>query len=347
MLCLLCNALLLKFVIFPLLVAFGVKFLIKKLRGKIDPTNEIDISGKTVIVTGASDGIGKVTAEEFAVRGARVIMACRNVQKGEKCVEEIRSRTSNGQLIVMHLDLSKMSSVRKFVEEFAKNNADHQGLSILVNNAGLRNPVGVLNITEDGFEEVLGVNHLGHFLLTNLLLPHLEKAGRVDEAQPSRIVTVSSGAHRFGQLNWHDLNFRKTPFVDWKFPPKLYGNSKLANCLFNVELAKKLRLKKMNVTCYALCPGVVNTDSAKQYVDANPPPLPIRIVYRGIKFFMGKPLKEGTETTMYCSLSKYLTHHSGEMYRNCEFWDPSKRPKLSEEDAKLLWEESAKLVKLE
>lgn len=68
-----------------------------------------------------------------------------------------------------------MSSVRKFVEEFAKNNADHQGLSILVNNAGLRNPVGVLNITEDGFEEVLGVNHLGHFLLTNLLLPHLEK----------------------------------------------------------------------------------------------------------------------------------------------------------------------------
>ncbi|OXA58216.1 retinol dehydrogenase 12 [Folsomia candida] len=337
------------FAILPAAVLLGTKLIIKKLRGKVDPTNEVDIQGKTVIVTGASDGIGKVTAEEFAIRGARVIMACRNLQKAEKCVEDIRKKTSNGELIVMELDLSKLSSVRKFASEFLQKyggDSNPGGLSILVNNAGIVNPLGVRKVTEDGFEETFGVNHLGHFLLTNLLLPEIEKAGN-KSSDPSRIVIVSSGAHNWGQLNFDDLMFEKTPFEDFKILPKLYCNSKLANNLFNLELAKKLRAKKVNVNCYALCPGFVLTNIETDALRETPPHWLILNVIRPIlKFVMLKNAKEGTETTIYCSLSKYLTHHSGEMYRNSEFWDYSKRPKLSEKDAAKLWEMSEKLVKL-
>ncbi|OXA55126.1 retinol dehydrogenase 12 [Folsomia candida] len=338
-------SILLYFAIIPALTLLAIRLTIRKLRGKVDITNEVDISGKTVIVTGASDGIGKVTAEEFAVRGARVILACRNLQKAERAVADIRMRTTNGEMIIMHLNLSSLSSVRQFASEFIQKYGG--GLSILVNNAGLVNPVGMRKLTEDGFEEAFGVNHLGHFLLTNLLLPELVKAGEKNPSDPSRVVIVSSGAHSWGSLSLDDLMYEKTPLEDWKWISKLYCNSKLANNLFNLELAKKFRSDKVNVNCYALCPGFVDTNIGKENMADNPPPFWVtHVLFPLLKLVMVKDAKEGAETTVYCSLSKYLTHHSGEMYRNCEFWDYSKRPKLSEKDATKLWEKSEKLVKL-
>lgn len=172
----------------------------------------------------------------------------------------------------MELDLSKLSSVRKFASEFllkyggASNPA---GLSILVNNAGIFNPYGVRKVTEDGFEETFGVNHLAHFLLTNLLLPEIEKAGSTT-SNPGRIVTLSSLAHASGQLNFDDLMFHKTPFVDFRLFSKFYANSKLANNLFNLELAKRLRAKKVNVNSYALCPGTVVTNILTEFRNEMP-----------------------------------------------------------------------------
>ncbi|OXA53739.1 retinol dehydrogenase 12 [Folsomia candida] len=338
-------SIILYFIIIPAFILLVIRFTIRKLRGKVDLTNEVDVSGKTVIVTGASDGIGKVTAEEFAVRGARVILACRNLQKAERAVADIRTRTTNGEMIIMHLDLSSLSSVRKFSSEFIEKYGG--GLSILVNNAGVLNAAGKRKLTEDGFEEAFGVNHLGHFLLTNLLLPELAKAGEKNLSEPSRVVIVSSLAHTWGSLNFNDLMYEKTPLEDWRMMSKLYSNSKLANNLFNLELAKRLRSGKVNVNCYALCPGIVDTNIGKEDMMNNPPPVYVtKILFPIFKWVIMKDSKEGAETTMYCSLSKYLTHQSGEMYRNCEFWDYSKRPKLSEKDATKLWEMSEKLVKL-
>lgn len=176
--------------------------------------------------------------------------------------------------------------MRNFVTEFNQKYGD-KGLSILVNNAGVGNPLGVRKLTEDGFEESFGVNHLGHFLLTNLLLPQLDKAAK-EEEMPSRIVTVSSGAARFGKLNFEDLMFEKTPFVDTAFFSQFLCNSKLANNLFNLELAKRLRAKKVNVRSYAVCPGVVETNTVLEF----PFPPVVKIVLWITRFFMGKTPKE-------------------------------------------------------
>ncbi|OXA46260.1 retinol dehydrogenase 12 [Folsomia candida] len=330
----------------PAIVAFGIKFKIKKARGKLDVTNEVDISGKLVVVTGASDGIGKVTAEQLAVRGAKVVMACRNLQKAQKVVDDIRSRTQNGELIIMHLDLSSLSSVRKFASDFTSKygGPSSPGLSMLINNAGVANAVGIRSLTKDGFEEAFGVNHLAHFLLTNLLLPEIERAGALSTADnPARVIIVSSGVHVWGKLNFDDLMYEKTPLNEYLFPSKLYCNSKLANALFNVELARRLRAKKVKVTSNALDPGLVGTNFGKDH----PRKFFVRnVIFPILSFFQMKSAREGAETTLHCALSKYLAYHSGEMYRDCQFWDYTQRPKLTEKDAALLWEKSEKFIKL-
>jgi retinol dehydrogenase-14 len=159
------------------------------------------LDGKTAIVTGANTGIGKETAAEFAKRGARVIMACRNLNQAEAAMKEIVQNTGNKSVVVTHLDLASLKSVRAFAED-VKNEAR---LDILINNAGVFN-LPAFSKTQDGFEMTMGVNHFGHFLLTNLLLDLLKQSA------PSRVVVVSSVLHR-GQptgtapgLNFENMN---------------------------------------------------------------------------------------------------------------------------------------------
>lgn len=200
------------------------------------------IHGKTVVITGANTGIGKETARELARRGGRIIMGCRDMTKCEEAAREIRGSTLNPQVYARHIDLASVKSIRSFAEKIIQ---DEERVDILINNAAvMRCPSGK---TEDGFDMQFGVNYLGHFLLTNLLLDKLRDSG------PSRVINLSSLAHVIGEIDFEDLNWDRKKF-DTK---KAYCQSKLAVVLFTRELAR--RLEGTGVTVYALHPGVVAT----------------------------------------------------------------------------------------
>jgi NAD(P)-dependent dehydrogenase (short-subunit alcohol dehydrogenase family) len=190
------------------------------------------LAGRTVVVTGASSGLGVVTARELARAGARVVLAVRDVAKGERVAEGIP-----GEREVRPLDLADLSSVRAFAQGWTGD------LDVLINNAGIMAvPQGK---TADGFELQLGTNHLGHFALTNLLLPHVK----------DRVVTVSSGAHRIGKMHLDDLNWERRRYDRWR----VYGQTKLANLLFTMELQRRLDEAGSPVRAVAAHPGYAST----------------------------------------------------------------------------------------
>ncbi len=203
--------------------------------------------GKTAIVTGANTGIGFETALALAEKNAHVIMACRNLQKAQVAKANILTKFPKASIEMIQLDLNSLQSVRDFVVEFSKN---HQKLDLLINNAGLMIPP--LMRTKDGFESQLGVKYLGHFLLTGLLLPVLEKT------TGSRVISLSSIAHRNAQINFKDLNSEKSYS---RF--KAYGQSKLACLMFAYELDRRLKKKGSTVKSIAAHPGVSNTELAR------------------------------------------------------------------------------------
>lgn len=214
---------------------------------KIDSWIQQDISnltGKIAIITGANSGIGYEAAEILAQKGAHVVLAVRSENKGVKAAREIRSRLPTADLEVMELDLASQASIRAFADAFA---AKHDRLDLLINNAG------VMAIprreTADGFEMQLGTNHLGHFALTGLLLPLILKTPQ------ARIVTVSSGVHQMGQINFDDLQSRQS-YKKWG----AYAQSKLANLLFAYELQRKLAAAGSNAISLAAHPGYAATN---------------------------------------------------------------------------------------
>jgi len=204
-----------------------------------------DQSGKTFFVTGANTGIGFEAAKLFAGKGGRVLLGCRNPVKGEDALARIADVHPAVDVTLVEIDLSDLTSVRAAAEVVAR----EPRLDVLVNNAGVMwNPK---TITKDGFESQFGINHLGHFALTGLLLPILE-------ATPdSRIVTVSSGGHRQGNgdLFWDDINAH----VEYH-PRKRYYASKLANLLFTYELDRRLRAKDSSTIAVAAHPGGSDTE---------------------------------------------------------------------------------------
>lgn len=204
-----------------------------------------DQHGRTVIVTGANTGIGYHTARELAVRGAAVILACRSLERGEAAAAAIRAEGAAGEVEAQKLDLGDLASVRAFAALFL---ARGHALDLLINNAGIMmTPHGE---TEDGFEQQLGVNHLGHFALTGLLLGALRAA---DEA---RVVNVSSNAHRFGRMDFADLMFDDGGYS----PARAYGRSKLANLLFTRELQRRFEAGGQDTIAVAAHPGFAATE---------------------------------------------------------------------------------------
>ena len=211
--------------------------------------SKVTLDGKTVIITGANTGIGKETAVDLARRGARVILACRSAEKGEEAVVEVRARSGNDKVVFRRLDLASLESVRQFASEILE---EEPTIDILINNAGVM--ACPYSKTEDGFEMQFGVNHLAHFLLTNLLLDRLKKA------PTARIVTVSSIAYRLvRRINFDDLNSEKS-----YSPLVAYGQSKLANILFTRSLAKRLAGTSVIANC--LHPGVITKTELYRYL---------------------------------------------------------------------------------
>ncbi|MBE1875698.1 oxidoreductase [Myceligenerans pegani] len=199
-----------------------------------------DQSGRTAIVTGANSGLGLVTATELARRGARVILAVRNVTSGEEAADTIRSAAPRAEVSVRNLDLASLASVRSFAEHAA----ELDRVDLLVNNAGVV-ILGPRRTTADGFELHLGTNHLGHFALTGLLLPFLERGDR------PRVVSLSSISHKPAHLDFDDLMFERR----WD-ASAAYGASKLATTTFGIELDRRLRASGSPVISVLAHPGV-------------------------------------------------------------------------------------------
>jgi len=204
-----------------------------------------DLTGRAVIVTGANSGLGFHTTRELAAHGAVVTMAVRDIGKGENAAQAIRAAAPGASVEVDHLDLADLASVRDFANTWSAAHPD--GLDLLVNNAGV---MAIPRRTSaDGFEMQFGTNHLGHFALTGLLLPALVARPR------SRVVNVSSGAHRFGRMDFDDL-MGERKYNAWR----TYGQSKLSNLLFTSELQRRLDANSIPIHAMAAHPGYANTN---------------------------------------------------------------------------------------
>jgi NAD(P)-dependent dehydrogenase (short-subunit alcohol dehydrogenase family) len=239
-----------------------------------------DQTGRTAVVTGANSGLGLVVAQELARAGADVVLACRNTEKGAAAIESIRGEVPGAAVAVEALDLSDLSSVRAFAERFG---AQRDGLDLLINNAGVMAPPQ--RKTADGFELQFGTNHLGHFALTGLLLERME--GRED----ARVVTVSSAAHRYGRIRFDDLQTERR-YRRWR----AYGQAKLANVLFALELERRLRAAGSTVSSLAAHPGYAATN-----LQSAAPPAFDRAVMKVTNRLFAQTPEKGALTLLYAA----------------------------------------------
>lgn len=244
------------------------------------------LKNKTAIITGATSGIGRVTALAIAREGARLVLPVRNIEKGKALKDEIEKETGNASVEIMHCNLASLDSVRQFAEDFRKK---FDSLHLLVNNAGLWE--AKRKESDDGIEMNFAVNHLAPFLMTNLLLDIIKKSA------PARIISVASTAHKYGKMRFNDLEGKKS----WG-SMQSYAQSKLANILFTRRLAKEL--DGSGVTANCLHPGVVNTQLFSK--------LP-GFIQKVSSFFMITPEK-GAQTSIYLATSPDVENITGEYF---------------------------------
>ncbi|XP_052872287.1 retinol dehydrogenase 12-like [Anopheles cruzii] len=282
--------------------------------------------GKVILITGANTGIGKETARELLKRGGKVYIACRSLERANEARNDIVAQTGLGNIHVRELDLASMESIRQFAKSFM---AEEPRLDLLINNAGVMACPKAL--TKDGFEQQLGTNHLGHFLLTNLLLERLK------ESAPSRIVNLSSLAHKYGKINRNDLNSERS-----YNQVTAYCQSKLANVMFTRELAK--RLAGTGVTAYAVHPGTVDTELPR-HMGSLFFLFDHKLVKPLLRIAFKTPLS-GAQTTLYTALDEDLAGESGKYYADCREQKLSKYAR-NDELAAWLWDESAKMTRLD
>ena len=274
------------------------------------------LNGKTVVVTGASSGLGVSTTSELAKAGARVVLAVRNVAKGREVARRVGGKTE-----VLQLELTDLASIRAFAAAWTG------PIDVLINNAGIMMvPYGK---TADGFELQIGTNHLGHFALTNLLLPHIA----------DRVVTVSSQLHRVGHVDVDDLNWERRKYNS----SQAYGNSKQANLLFTLELQRQLRAAGSTVRAVSAHPGITSTNLGSH----------LRGV-RGMMMHVGisviaQDAAHGALPTLYAATqdipgNTYVGPDGFGQMRGAPVVTPPSRSAQDPDLAKLLWERSAELT---
>ena len=278
------------------------------------------MGGKVVLITGGTSGIGKAAAAALAGMGATVVITGRNEERGKRALQEIREGSGNDGVELILADLTVQDEVRRLAEELRER---HNQLEVLVNNAGL--VLSERTETPDGIETQLAINHLAPFLLTNLLLDLLK------ESAPSRIVTVSSDAHRWAKIDLDDLQSRKR-----YRGMQVYGKTKLANIMFTYELAE--RLEGTGVTANCIHPGGVNTNFGNNQGG------PMNLLFRLFKPFMRSP-EQGADTLIYLASSPEVEGMTGKYLADRKVKAASDAA-YDETTRKRLWEASEELTGL-
>ncbi|RLD59485.1 MAG: short-chain dehydrogenase [Bacteroidetes bacterium] len=290
-----------------------------------------DLSGKVIIVTGGNSGLGYESVKAFAMKGADMVLASRSMEKGEEARAEILKDVPDGKIEVMQLDLGDLESVKNFASEFK---LGHKKLDVLLNNAGIM--MTPYFTTKDGFEAQLGTNHLGHFALTGLMMDVILKT------QGARIVNVSSGAHKSGEMDFSNLQYEDG--IGYK-PMKAYGRSKLSNLLFTYELQRKLEAAKKDTISVAAHPGVAMTNLARH--------LEGKFLYKILTPFfkmMAQDQAMGALPQIRASVdpdvkgSEYYGPDGKKEYKGYPVLVPSNEASHNLEDAAKLWEESERLT---
>ena len=278
------------------------------------------MGGKVILITGGTSGIGKAAATALAGMGATVVITGRNEERGKRALQEIREESGNDGVELILADLTVQDEVRHLAEELRER---HNQLEVLVNNAGL--VLSERTETPDGIETQLAINHLAPFLLTNLLLDLLK------ESAPSRIVTVSSDAHRWAKIDLDDLQSRKR-----YRGMQVYGKTKLANIMFTYELAE--RLEGTGVTANCMHPGGVNTNFGNNQGG------PMNLLFRLFKPFMRSP-EQGADTLIYLASSPEVEGMTGKYLADRKVKAASDAA-YDETTRKRLWEASEELTGL-
>lgn len=250
------------------------------------------LADKVVVITGGNAGIGKKTAEILVRRGAKVIIGCRDMNKGQKVVEEITAKLAEedkrSNLVLFELNLASLQSVRAFAKKVQEKVTK---IDVLINNAGVMACPEWKTV--DGYEMQFGTNHLGHFLLTHLLIDELKSA------KVARIVNVAAATHLNGSIDFDNINM--TGVYDARLA---YSRSKLANLLFTRSLAKKL--EGTNVTAYSLHPGIIRTELGRHITN-----IVMQTISRGIFIDMDY----GSQTTLHCAFEEGIEKHSGHYFK--------------------------------
>ncbi|XP_078155676.1 short-chain dehydrogenase TIC 32, chloroplastic-like [Carex rostrata] len=292
-------------------------------------TQGIDGTGLTAIITGASSGIGIETARALALRGVHVVMAVRNVSSGNVVKEAIVKETPTARIDVLELDLSSMASVRKFASEF---DALNLPLNILINNAGVL--ATTFSLSQDGWELQFGTNHIGHFLLTSLLLEKMKSTSHKSGIE-GRIVIVSSEGHRL--TYWDGIRFNKIN-NGAKYQRYLaYGQSKLANILHANELARRLKEEGANVTANSLHPGLIMTSIFRHQTSI------INAALGAVAKLAAKTIQQGAATTCYVAMNPEVKGVTGKFFKDSNVCTPSSQA-LDHELAKKLWDFSMNII---
>lgn len=288
----------------------------------------IDGADLTAIVTGASSGIGIETARVLALRGVHVVMAVRNMDAGKNVKETIIKEIPSAKIEVMDLDLSSMASVRKFASEYISSGLP---LNLLINNAGVMAPP--FTLSKDNIELQFATNHLGHFLLTNLLLESMKNTAHESNTE-GRIVNLSSEGHRFSYSE--GIRFDKINDEPGYSTIYAYGQSKLANILHAKELTRRLKEEGVNITANALHPGAILTNLLRHHGIIN--------VFANIfNKLVLKSIPQGAATTCYVALHPQIKGVSGEYFVDNNIAKPSSHA-IDAELAKKLWDFSLELT---
>lgn len=289
------------------------------------------LTGKVIIVTGGNSGLGYESVKAFAMKDAEVILASRSLKKGEEARRAIMQDVPEGKIRVMQLDLGSLASVRVFAGDFKKK---YRRLDVLLNNAGIM--MTPYFQTEDGFEGQFGTNHLGHFALTGLLLDIIL------DTPGSRIVNVSSGAHRNGEMDFDNLQYEEGKGYN---PMKAYGRSKLANLLFTYELQRKLDASKSDAIALAAHPGIAITNLSR-YVEGK---FLFKVLTPVFKWMaqdqaMGALPQIRASVDPEAKAAEYYGPGGKREWKGYPVVVPSNEASHNREDAARLWEESERLT---